>query len=280
MKNLSWLAIFLLVTACATRQGGSGGPNAPAPTVSDGGDLQDPTPENPNSPEEEAEEVQTPSAPIPSSSYTALGKAMRTRSEESVIQEASKILAKNSKDLKAINAVAVMYIVNRKLEMAKILLARGIKSYPNDPTLACNLGIVQMLDDKIPEAIAEFQRAVNIDQSHAEASYHLGALHMRYKNFSAAAPLLRTAYSKLPKNLVGPHYAEALRMSRNSQEAMRVYEDLRAESSRDPALVLGFASLLLEDIKDKKRGLKMVDRIRLLTEDSAILKRADDLAQK
>ena len=275
---LKYVAILLMVSACATRQSGSKS-GTPAPTVVDGDDSE-PTPENPNSPEQEAEEVQVPSASIPNSSYTTLGKALRTHSEDSVIQEASRILAKNSRDLKALNAIAVMYIVTRKLEMAKILLARGIKLYPNDPTLACNLGIVQMLDDKIPEAIAEFQRAVTLDQGHAEANYHLGALHIRYKNFAAAVPLLRTAYSRLPKSLVGPHYAEALRMSRNSQEALRVYEDLRAESSRDPALVLGFAALLLEDIKDKKRGLKMVDRIRLLTEDSAILRRADDLAQK
>jgi len=230
--------------------------------------------------EKEAEEEPTPVLPVAESSYSFLGKSLRSQSEDAVIQEASKILAKNPKDLKALNAIAVMYIMNRKLDMAKIVLARAIKSYPNDPTLACNLGIVNVLEDRIPEAIGEFQRALSSDQGHTEASYHLGAIHLRYKNGEAAVPLLQRAYSKLPKTLAGPHYAEALRLARRSKEAEEVYKDLKTESSRDTALVLGYASLLVEDIKDKKRGLKMVDRIRLISEDAGILKRADDLASK
>jgi tetratricopeptide (TPR) repeat protein len=276
MLKYLWILIFL--TACAGHR---------TATVSDGmasGDEaavgdQDSDRGADSGAQEEAEEA-APAEPVTDSAYSALGKAMRTKSENAVMQEASKILAKNPKDLKALNAIAVMYIVNRKLEMAKLVLARAIKAYPKNATLACNLGIVHLLDDDIPLAIAEFQRALSLDEGHAEASYHLGAIHLRYKNARAALPLLKTAYSKLPKALVGPHYAEALRLAGQSKDAEEVFSDLKADTSRDPALVLGYASLLVEDLKDKRRGLKMVDRVRLLTEDAAILKRADDLASK
>jgi hypothetical protein len=91
---------------------------------------------------------------------------------------------------------------------------------------------------------------------------------------------LQLAYTKLPKNIVGPHYAEALRLARQSKAAENVYEELRAGTSRDPALVMNYASLLIEDIRNKKLGLKMINRIRLLTDDAGILNRADDLSAK
>ncbi len=270
------ICILLLVAGCSSTPTKTSSP--PPELAAD--TTEEPTPENQPTPEQQAEEVAVTVTPVTESSYANLGRAIKSKSENSVLQEASKILSKNSKDLKALNAMAVVYIQNRKLDMAKIVLARAIKAHPNDASLACNLGIVNQLEDKLPEAISEFQRALSLDEGHAEASYHLGAIHARYKNFNTALPLLQQAYAKLSKNIVGPHYAETLRLARKPKDAAEVFESLNAESTRDIGLAFGYASLLVEDIKNKSLGLKMINRIRLLTEDAGILKRADELSAK
>jgi len=213
--------------------------------------------------------------------YEAFSKAIRSRNESAVTQEASKLLSTNPNDLKTLNGLAMFYYSANKPQLAKIPLARAIRAHPDSAPLANNLGLVYLSEDRLREAISEFRRALTLDQGHAEASYHLGAIFVKYKNHVNGLPLLQRAYSTFgKKELVGPHYAEALRLAGKFSEAEDVYEDIKAENSSSPALLLNYASLLVDQLKSKRQGQKIINKLRFLSQDADILKKVDDLSDR
>jgi tetratricopeptide (TPR) repeat protein len=213
--------------------------------------------------------------------YEAFSKAIRSKSESLVTTEASKLLSYNPKDLKALNGLAMFYYSIGRPQMAKIPLARAIAAHPDSATLANNLGLIYLAEDRPREAITEFRRALTLDQGHAEASYHLGSIFIRYKNHINGLPLLERAYSSLQrKEIVGPHYAEALRLSGNFKKSEDIYEDIKAENSSNPMVLLNYANLLVDNLKSKKQGLKIINKLRFLTQDADILKKVDELSDR
>lgn len=213
--------------------------------------------------------------------YEAFSKAIRSRNEAAVTQEASKLLSTNPNDLKTLNGLAMFYYTSGKPQLAKIPLARALKAHPDSATLANNLGLIHLSEDRTREAVAEFRRALTLDQGHAEASYHLGAIFVKYKNYVNALPLLQRAYSAFgKKELVGPHYAEALRLAGKLKESEDVYEEIKAENSNSPAVLLNYAVLLVDQLKSKRQGQKIINKLRFLSQDADILKKVDDLSDR
>ncbi|MGE3974896.1 MAG: tetratricopeptide repeat protein [Bdellovibrionales bacterium] len=275
MHRLLLVSLFIL-SACSSGQkastSGASSPSGPVLLSDDemGGSTSDPG------------EIRATNIEIKSdSAYDAFAKAIRSGNDSAVSQEASKILAMQPTNLKVLNGLAMFYYSSGRPQLAKIPLAKAIRAHPNSATLANNLGLILLSEDKVREASTEFRRALTLDESHAEANYHLGVIYMKSKNYVSALPLLKKAFASLHrKEVAGPHYAEALRLAGRLNEAEDVYEEFKAENSNSPAVLLNYASLLIDQLKSKKQGLKIINKIRFLTQDADILKKVDDLSNR
>jgi len=213
--------------------------------------------------------------------YKPLGSALFSGDETQVVHEASKFLAKNPKDLIALNAMAVHYYNRKKTDLAKLILAKALKIYPNSATVHNNLGLVYLRENKMVETVSEFRRALELDPNHPEAAANLGSLLVKTKNYPAAVTLLQKAYRVLDKDVpLANNFAVALMGVKKFADAEAVLNQAKAGDSNNPTLLLNYAILLVEHLKSKKPGLKIVNKIRFLSQDEAILRRAQVLADK
>lgn len=216
-----------------------------------------------------------------SSEYKPLGAALQSGDEALLIREASKFLAKNSKDLVTLNAMAMHYFNRRKPDLAKLILAKALRLYPNSPTVHNNLGLVYLKEGKQLEAIASFRKAQDLDVSHPESAANLGSILVKNKNYPAAVVYLQKAYRVLDKDLfVANNFAIALMGIKKYPDAEKVLEQSKAVEANNPSILLNYSILLCEHIKDKKRCLKGVNKIRFLSQDEVILNKAQRLAEK
>jgi Flp pilus assembly protein TadD len=216
-----------------------------------------------------------------SSEYKALGAALYAGDESQVIREASKFLAKNQNDLVTLNAMAMHYFNRKKTDLTKLILAKALKKYPNSPAIHNNFGLVYLREKKMVEAISSFRQAQKLDSNHPESAANLGSLLVKTKNYPAAAPLMAKAYRVMDKDIVvANNYAVSLMGTKNFKGAEEVFANAKAGEGNNATVLLNYAILLIEHMKDKKTGLKIVNKIRFLSQDEGILRKAQQLADK
>jgi Flp pilus assembly protein TadD len=213
--------------------------------------------------------------------YKPLGTALFGKDETQLLREAAKFLSKNPKDLITLNAMAMHYYDKKKPDLAKLILAKALKIYPNSPTVHNNLGLIYLKENRTIEAIAEFRRAQELDPGHPESAANLGSLLVKYRNYPAAVALLQKSYRSMDKDLiVANNYAVALMGVKQFKQAEEVLDGAKAADSNNATVLLNYAILLVEHLKSKKPGLKIVNKIRFLSQDEDILRKAQRLADK
>jgi len=197
--------------------------------------------------------------------------------EARVQKEVSLRLARDPNDIIALNALAVHMMKTKRLDMAEIILARALSASPKNASLLNNLGVLYWLQGKEKEAFSEWQRTLDIDDEHPQATFHIGAILLKYGNWKSAVPLLERAYANLgqPK-MVGPHLAEAYRLAKRPENANTIYESGGLWEDVSPEAQLNFALLLVTDLKDKTQALSVLNKIRFSSREPAILKKVND----
>lgn len=292
MKRLS---VFLILVAVGCARGQKQGPGLSEMSddqaeaavegqtpPDEGEDRKVPPPSQAQGEAEEAGEAQGGQTKMSAGAeYKPLGTALQTGDEQLLVREASKFLAKNSKDLITLNAMAMHYFNRRKPELAKLILAKALALYPRSATVHNNLGLVYLKEGKQTEAISAFKRAQEIDANHPESAANLGSLLVKTKNYSAAVAYMQKAYRYMDKDpVIANNFAIALMGVKKYEDAARVLDGAKASESNNPTLLLNYAILLVEHLKDKKGGLKIVNKIRFLSQDEGILNKAQRLAEK
>ncbi|MEQ1878581.1 MAG: tetratricopeptide repeat protein [Bdellovibrionia bacterium] len=298
--KLFWIFIILLAVGCG--KGQKKGDGADLSEMSDkeseeAVDMTDeeaeakeaakasPAPEKEGDEEKGEEEAAAPSGDITkitaSPEYKALGSALESGDEMQLVREASKFLSKNPKDLVTLNAMAMHYFNRRKPDLGKLILAKALRLYPNSPTVHNNLGLVYLREGKQLEAIGAFRKAQELDVSHPESAANLGSILVKNKNYGAAVAYLQKAFRVLDKDLtVANNFAVALMGIKKFKDAEQIMEQAKASETNNPAVLLNYSILMCEHIKDKKRCLKGVNKIRFLSQDEVILGKAQRLAEK
>lgn len=214
--------------------------------------------------------------------YHPLAAAVRKGNAKGIVDEASKILGTNPHDLVALNALALFHFRAGRVGAAKHFLNRAFEK--NQPTAALhnNLGVILLEEGDQPSAIANFKKALRLDDGHAETLGNLGSLYVRGGDYNRALPLLEQSYranSNQPS--VAVNYAIALRGAGKVDDARRIYENLIKKNSRDIPAHLNLAALLIEHLNKPKDGLALVYKVKFLeTERKDVLDRANALEKK
>jgi Flp pilus assembly protein TadD len=216
------------------------------------------------------------------SKYKPLSDAIRSGRVNTFLDEASKILAVNPNDQVALNALALYYLRVKKLGAAKIMIARALEKKPPTATLYNNLGVILLEEGEPGAALVNFKKALNLDDHHPETIANLGSLYVQSGDFVKALSLLEEAYGKNKSNFgLGNNYAIALRAAKKYDKSKEVYEELLKKNSRDVAVLLNYAILLIDYMNQPKDGLEYVNKVKFIEMDRKdVLTRANALEKK
>jgi tetratricopeptide (TPR) repeat protein len=201
-----------------------------------------------------------------------------------MVDAVSKVLSKDQNDLKALNALANFYIQDGKLGMGRILLGRALKVSPDEPALHNNMGVIYLNEGRQRLAIGSFRKSTEVKKGYPIGSANLGSIFVEYKDYEKATALLAEGYSSVRSDLrrgvgldVANNYALALSGSGNSEKAKSIFQDILKAESQNTTALLNYTILLIQKLKEKKEGEKMLNRLKFLVEDSATRNKVEEL---
>jgi Flp pilus assembly protein TadD len=236
--------------------------------------------------DEESKSVPRPNLSVSSGEYEALGKAVKSGSEDLVVDRASKILAKDPDDVKALNAFAVHYIRTKKYGMAKILLNRALEKHPDESALHNNLAVIYLEEDEMPLALQSFRKSLK-GGIYKIGAINLSSILLKHRDYRRALLPLEEAYAQARSDLsrgqtsdLANNYAVALMGTGEPKKAKEIFERLIAAGSRDPEVYLNQAILYVDLLGDKKNGQKSLSKLQFMTEDASILRQARELENR
>lgn len=228
-------------------------------------------------------------AQISQADYKALSEARAAKSENALVTAASRILGLDAKDAQALNALGVFYFEQGKTGLAKIIFTRALQDHGDNPALHNNLGIVYLADGKQRLAISEFKKAMDLKSDYKIGAANLGSIYLEYKDYERAIDPLASGFKATRSDLksgnehavdVANNYAVALAGLGKFSDSKDVYEDIAAGSSRNPTVLLNYAILLVEKLKNYKEGSKLLSRIKFAIDDPKVLKKVEALEAK
>src|SRR6185437_6810699 len=116
------------------------------------------------------------------------------------------------------------------------------------------------------------------------SSGNLGSIFVEYKDYSRAVELLEEGYGSVKGDLrkglameLANNYALALSGSGDTEKAKGIFQDILKAENQNTTALLNYTILLIQKLKDKKEGEKMLNRLKFLVDDSQNRRRIDEL---
>lgn len=214
--------------------------------------------------------------------YDKLKTAVRGGNSELIRDEAGKILSASPNDPVALNTLALYYFRKNKYGASRLLISRALEKNKDVASLYNNLGVIELTENDTTAAIADFKKALRLDDRHAAAAGNLGSILVAGGEYSKSLGLLESAYNANKSNAaIANNYAIALRASKDYSKAQRIYEDVVKASPRSVNALLNYSILLIDYMNKPKDGLALVYKLKFLeTENRDIIARANALEKK
>lgn len=228
-------------------------------------------------------------AEVSKSDIESLSKAVKSKSEASIIRAASDILSKDPTHLQALNALGLMYFDTRRYGMAKIIFRRALNDHADEPALFNNLGIVYLAEGDIRLALENFKKSVAAKSRYRVGATNLSSIYLEYRDFKRSLAPLEEAYDNARSDLrrgsnssveIANNYAVALMGLGEDSKSGKVFEEIVDSGSRNPVPFLNYAILLVEVQKKKKEAIRILSKLKFMTEDRGILRQAEELERK
>ncbi|MBX7231192.1 MAG: hypothetical protein K1X29_03805 [Bdellovibrionales bacterium] len=226
---------------------------------------------------------------IDSNDLKALSEARASQSEEALLKVVRKILSVDEKNLIALNTLAMFYYEQNKYGLSQIILNRALQFYPDSPALHNNMALVLLGMDKQRQALPLFHKALELKGDHKVSAVNLGSLFLQYRDYDHSLEYLKVGYkgfqTELKSGSVGAleatnNYAVALTALGRFNEARDVFQDLVKVNGKNPNILLNFAILLIEKMKNYKEGKKIIAKLKFSEDDSGIQRKIEQLEAK
>ncbi len=273
MKKLVVLIIGLHIIGCASSPQANDKQNLsftePEVTLERESATQPPAEAKDEAREEAKKETkpETKVAPvvISTSLYNTLNDAIKNQNDELIQKSSMEILTQNSKDIKALNSLALVYYKKGRLEAAQFLLNKGLLANAKSSELHSNLGLVYLAKNERREAVKSFKKALEINSQDMVAGANLGAIYTQEKDYMKAALSLEVSIKKGssdPKIL--NNYAIALSATGRIKEAGEIYAKLLKDNPSHREAMLNYSILLIENMQKNKEGLDLLNRLKFV----------------
>jgi tetratricopeptide (TPR) repeat protein len=184
------------------------------------------------------------------------------------LEEIRALLAKDSKNAAAFNALGLVYYRMDKLALAESAFRRAIELEPKAKTTAAvynNLGLVALGKGRDQEAFAAFAQAAELDRGHREAHVNQALVYLDCGDYTRAERELRRALDidgDDPDALVA--LGVALRGLKRFDEARAAYERALAVRPEHPPALYDLGVLYMDFQQDKAKARDSLVRYRKL----------------
>lgn len=234
-------------------------------------------------------EVKVSPKSVDSSMIKQLSEARKSKSEAAIVRAASQILAIDPTHLETLNTLAVFYFETKRYGLAKILLRRALKDHPNEPALHNNLGVIYLTENEPRLALESFRKSVQLKSSYRLGATNLASIYLEHGDYQRSLAPLEDSYKATRSDLsrgadyaveIANNYAVALLGAGDNSKAEDVFEVIAKSETRNPKPWLNYAILLTDVLKKKKDALRVISKLKFMTEDRDILKRVQELEKR
>jgi len=189
----------------------------------------------------------------------------------------------------ALNVLAVHYFEDKKYGLAKIILKRALKDHPKEPALENNLGIIYLSEGEMALAIEQFRKSIADRADYRIGATNLSAIYLEYMDYKRSIAPLEESYKAVHSDVgrgdndavdVANNYGVALIGIGDNDKAEGVFSEIVAGSTRNPVPYLNYAILLVEVQNKKKDAVRVISKLKFMTDDRDILRRVDELERK
>jgi Flp pilus assembly protein TadD len=269
------LLVLLILSAACSSAPQKAPQAAPEPQQSSSYDLTD------VGDEEQARPVKVDVPADSNVNHDTLRQALSAGDQKKVTDIASQLLARNPKDVLALNALGVQQMRNGKPSMARLIFKKALDVDPKNAGVLNNFAVTFLAEKEESRAVGELKKALEANGQNPNAAANIGYIHLKYRNYAAAKSMLEIAYNADRTNTkVANDFGLALRGTGDGAGARRVYEQALDKDPKDLSLLVNYASVLVENLGDKTKGQEILNKIKFLATDAATMERVRQLEAK
>ena len=107
-----------------------------------------------------------------------------------------KLLSRTKDNPDAYKNLALIYFDQGNYRLAEFMVGEARKRDDKDPGVFNNLGMIYLKEDLKPQALAQFQHAVELDPKFAAAHMNIGAMALTYRDYENAEKSLKLALAQ------------------------------------------------------------------------------------
>ena len=198
-----------------------------------------------------------------------LDQAIASGDEEKIRKASQEMLQFNSKNSKALNALAMWHYKRQQYEAATLLLNKALASNPNASEAYNNLGLIELAKNNRKEAIFMFRKALQVNPDNAFAAANAAAIYVREKDYNKVVFTLEKSVNNNKANASAlNNYAIALVATGRHNDAAGYYEKILKDSPDNKSYILNYSILLIEKQAKFKEGLDLVNRLKFVGTDN------------
>lgn len=227
-----------------------------------------------------AEVDETPKEKPKSDQYKKFSDALKSKQFKIASDTASEILARDPKDTKVLNGLAVMSIEQGKLDLARMYIGKVLSHDAFNSAAYNNLGVVELKSDNLRLALVQFKKSLELDSDNKSANANLGAIYLQYRNYQNALDVLKEAVNngdESPETYTNLGYA--YKGLGRYTDAESSYEKALAKDPNNSIILLNYAALLVEHTKDTAKASKIINKLRFVAKEPAIIEKANQLSR-
>jgi tetratricopeptide (TPR) repeat protein len=142
---------------------------------------------------------------------------------EAVVRKAKEILRGDERNVEAMVAMAKANFWMERYELAKAILQRVSDLSPDRDDIYFMFGLIAMENDKKGRAIANFEKALQLNPRLAEAHNNLGMLYYSASDYKGAASQFQAAIDDYPS------FKEAMLNLGNAYKSLKKFEEAEAK---------------------------------------------------
>lgn len=198
-----------------------------------------------------------------------LDQAVASGDEERIRKASQEMLQFNSKNSKALNALAMWHYKRQQYEAAALLLNKALAANPNASEAYNNLGLIELAKNNRKEAISMFRKALQVNPENPYAAANAAAIYAREKDYSKVVLTLEKAVNNNKANASAlNNYAIALVATGRHGDAASYYEKILKDNPDNKSYILNYSILLIEKQAKYKEGLDLVNRLKFVGTDN------------
>lgn len=194
-----------------------------------------------------------------------LTEAIRLQNDDGIVQATTELLTQNPKDVRALNALSMVYYKRGRYEAAEYLNTKAMSVDSSNTQLYSNLGLIRLAQGEKRDAIKAFRKGLDINNQDAAIGANLGAIYVKEKDYTKAELALEIPIRKGSKDIkILNNYAIALTGVGKHDKALSIYESLMKDNPGQRDIMLNYSILLIEHKQKYREGLDLLNRLKFV----------------